>query len=110
MKGNRIAASALCLGLLPLIASQAVAADGSVCYSTPVFTVTQSSPFGTVNYPQLSNTTKFSCSTNIPLSTIKELSQAGWIIVSTSPVAYSTTTSQDGTVTSKTRVMLVIQK
>ena len=110
MKGNRIAASVFVLGILSAFASQAHAADGSVCYSTPVFSMTQSGVYGTTSYPQLSNTTKFSCSTTIPLSTIKELSQAGWIIVSTSPVVYSTTTSQDGSVTTKTRVLLVIKK
>lgn len=92
------------------LSTPARAADGAICYSTPVFITNLSSGFGTTNFPQLSNTTKFSCNTSIPVSTITELSRAGWIIVSAAPAAYSNTINSNGTGNSKTRIMLIVQK
>ena len=55
------------LGALAFIALAALpfgatAADGGVCVSQ-LFTTTIASPIGTINYPQLTNSTKFTCGT-----------------------------------------------
>lgn len=89
----------------------AQAADGALCYSETL-TVTQAQQTGTVNYPQITNTTKFICNSGVPY-TIKQLSAAGWIIENMQPTQLSTTTTVNGsdiTVTSKTRYILTIQK
>lgn len=88
----------------------AQAADGQVCYG-PVWTVTQTASTTTVNYPQLENTTAFTCLNATGSYTIRRLSQLGWIIVSVQPsLLSSSTNSATATVTTRTRMMLVIQR
>ena len=95
----------IALGALPF---GATAADGGVCVSQ-LFTTTIASPIGTINYPQLTNSTKFTCGTATQY-TIKQLSQAGWIIDNMQLITVSSTTTATGASTVKTRVQLTIQK
>lgn len=101
----------LCLALASLpVAAQA--ADGSFCYSS-VFTSTSSSASTTTNFPQLTNDTKFTCANPAFQYTMRQLSQAGWIIDNVGSTILSTTTTVNGsnvTVTTQTRYLLTIQK
>ena len=101
----------LCLALasLPMAAH---AADGSFCYST-TFTTTTSSASATTTYPQLTNDTKFTCANPAFQYTMRQLSQAGWIIDNVGQTILSTTSTISGSnaiVTTQTRYLLTIQK
>lgn len=106
---NLIATSALAAVLALAAPNTAKAADGAICYSD-VLTQTGTAGFGTTNFPQLENNTKFACANPNFKYTIRELSQGGWIIDNLGPVGLSTTTSPDGTVIVRSRWMLTIQK
>ena len=103
MKRNLVAAALI--ALMPLAAN---ASDARICYSS-ILNLTQGAPSGTVTYPQIGNTTSFACgldkSYNLP-----QLSQMGWIVVSIAPVEYQMIYNTDGTITSRSRYMLLIQK
>ncbi len=88
--------------------SQAQAADGYICYSSLFYQTSVSGP-GTEHSPQLSNSTKFKCWSDTGY-TVHQLSQSGWTIVQMAPVMYSMTVNNDGTVVSRTRYQLVIQR
>ena len=104
----RIVAALAFAGALLFAPGVTQAADGAVCYSG-FFKMTSTGGAGTTTYPQLGNHHKFNCGW-VTTYTIKELSQLGWIIVSSTPVIYSTTTNTDYSITTLTRQMLVIQK
>lgn len=105
---NPIAAGALAISLALALPATAQAADGAICYST-VFTTISGSGFGTTNYPQVDNNTKFACANPSFQYTIRQLSQAGWIIDNMTPIVLSTTISAEGGST-QMRWMITIQK
>ncbi len=105
---KRIHPLVIVLSALLLSPTVAMAADGYVCYSS-IFTETGSPGSGTTTHPQLTNTTPFTCATTTPY-TIKQLSALGLIITSVQTVAYSETYNTNGTYTSKSRIMLILQK
>ena len=105
---KRIHPFLIVLSALLLSPAAAIAADGGVCYSS-IFTETGSPGSGTTTHPQLTNATPFTCFTTTPY-TIKQLSALGWIISSVQTVAYSETYNTNGTYTSKSRIMIILQK
>jgi len=105
---RKLAIAMVTAALLGTGVSQAYAADGYVCYSN-LFYQTSTSGYGTQIYPQMSNSTTFKCWSATGY-TVHQLSQSGWTIVQMAPVMYSTTVSSDGTVVSRTRYQLVIQR
>ncbi len=105
---KRIHPLLIVLSALLLSPTAAIAADGGVCFSS-ILTQTGTSGYGTTAYPQMTNATTFTCFTTTPY-TIRQLSALGWIISSVQPVAYSTTLNTNGTYTSKSRIMLILQK
>lgn len=84
----------------------AAAADGMVCYSTPLIT-NQVAGFGTTNYPQLDNTTKFACRTPTQY-TFRQLMAKGYKVESLMPVVQSVTIASTGASSTTTRYMLVV--
>ena len=105
---NFIAAGALATSMALAWPTTAHAADGAVCYSS-VLTTNSAGGFGTTNYPQIDNNTKFTCANSQFQYTIRQLSQAGWIIDNMSPIVLSTTMSAEGSST-QIRWMITIQK
>lgn len=87
-------------------AGTAAAADGMVCYSTPLV-VTQAAGFGTTNYPQLDNVTKFTCRTATQY-TFRQLMAKGYKVESLMPVVQSVTIASTGSSSTTTRYMLVV--
>jgi hypothetical protein len=105
---RKLAIAAVMAAFVGTGVSQAHAADGYVCYSK-LFYQTSTPGYGTNVYPQVSNSTTFKCWSSTGY-TMHQLSQSGWTIVQMAPVVYSMTASSDGTLVSRTRYQLVIQR
>ena len=88
--------------------SQVHAAEGYICHSN-IFYQTSVGGLGTQYSPQISNSTKFECWSETSY-TVSQLSQSGWKIVQMVPTLYSMTTKSDGSVVTRTRFQLVIQR
>ncbi|MCW5580895.1 MAG: hypothetical protein KIS72_06130 [Luteimonas sp.] len=97
--------AALLLASTLLCASAANAADAQICYSGNVST-TAGGGFGTIVYPQVTNSTLFTCRSGVQF-TIGQLAGRGWKIVSLAPVVYSVQTSEAGATTVQ-RFQLII--
>lgn len=91
------------VGLTP---ATALAADAIICYSPDQ--VLPSNTTGTVNYPQVTNATKFTCRTEVAY-TLPQLAQRGWTIGQLVPVLHSITFGSTGA-TQRVRQQLIIHK
>ena len=93
----------MAMGIAP---TTALAGDAIICYG-PIET-TPNSTTGTVNYPQVTNATKFTCRTTVGY-TLAQLAQLGWTIGQMVPVMHSMTYSSTGA-TQRTRQQLIIHR
>ena len=88
------------------VVKEEVVKDGAVCYSN-AYSHGEGAP---ADFPQIGNTTLFYCVASTKPSTIQQLSQAGWNIVSVDDVPYSRAADDAGNVTLRTRTRLILQK
>lgn len=98
--------AALAASSLFAVSANAQSADALICYSS-IFSQ-PSSTSGTVNYPQLTNATKYTCNSTTQY-TLSQLAKGGWIVVSIEDTPYSATFNSNGTTTSNNRYRLLLR-
>ena len=107
---NRMIVAVLAAAALAATAPSARAADGRICYSTLLSMTESGAVTGTRTYPQIGNSTMFYCGINNAYYTLTQLTQMGWSVQVPVPTQYSMTYNTDGSITTRWRYMLVIQK
>lgn len=101
--------AALAASSLFAVSANAQAADALLCYSSFFSQSSGGTPSGTVNYPQLTNATKYTCNSSAQY-TLSQLAQGGWIVVAIDETLYSTTFNSNGTTTTNSRYRLIIRR
>ena len=101
--------AALAASSLFAFSANAQAADARLCYSSLFTQSSGGTSTGTVNYPQLTNATKYTCNSSTQY-TLYQLAQAGWIVVAIDETLYSTTFNSNGTTVTNSRYRLIIRR
>lgn len=101
--------AALAASSLLAFAPATQAADALICYSSIFSQTAGGGGTGTVNFPQLTNATKYTCNSTAQY-TVSQLAQGGWVVVQLDEALYSNTYHSDGSVTTASRYRLIIRR